>query len=875
MKRMLCAAVGMAAGMAGAAELVPFAQPWDDGAPGPTDLRPVLGQSAASILPVRVRDGHLFAGDRRVRFFGADLTAAACFPDHATGDAVAARMAKSGLNAVRFHFLDSTWGEPRLIDYGSGHWTNWNADTQDRLDHFMATLKDQGVYWDLNLLVGRRFGTDDGVDPAVNKLDWKVAHAIGFFHAPHLEAQKAYARRLLTHVNPYTKLAPVADPALAIVEINNENGLIHTWLGGGFDALPEPFAGDLRRQWNAWLARRYADGKALAAAWGIRDEPAGAEILRNADLAAGAAEWNLEQHEGAKVTLAVTGGVASLRVDRAGSVAWSVQFNQARLAVRKGSLYTVRFRAAADQPRAIFASVMQNHEPWSALGWQSRLELGPEWKTFAFTFVADADDDNARFGFSDMAQTGATFRFAGLSMRPGGRSGPPPDETLEARSLRCPVTPSALALPEGERLDWIRFLWETERNHWTAMRRFLVDELGVKAPIVGTIVGTSTPNLMADFELLDGHAYWQHPRFPGRDWDMNNWFVKNISMVDRPLEATLPGLAWQRVAGKPHMVSEYNHPAPNPHAGEGPLMLAAYGALQDWDGLFLYTWSHSDKNTKAGRIPHFFDIGQHPTIMANVPVAALLFRRADVAAARELVTAALPPEREIEAVARNGHAWDLLDAGRLGVDRMASLVHRTALDVRGSAPAIPNPPAAPSPKSGAATEWLADTGELAWRLPAKDRGLLEVKSPRTKFLLGHADGATTDLGHGVRVSVDPTRTGWCTVALTLLEGEAFDRAPKRALLVATAYTENTGMGWKDAAKETVGTDWGRAPSLVEPVGATVAFAPAAGVATLVPLDERGRRSGPAVAAGADGRLVIGPAYRTLWYEISFAPAARP
>ena len=88
MKRwwMLAAALGCTAG---GAELVPFAPPWNDGAPGPTDLRPVLGQGAASIAPVRARDGHLFAGDRRLRIFGANLTAGACFPDHATADAMA------------------------------------------------------------------------------------------------------------------------------------------------------------------------------------------------------------------------------------------------------------------------------------------------------------------------------------------------------------------------------------------------------------------------------------------------------------------------------------------------------------------------------------------------------------------------------------------------------------------------------------------------------------------------------------------------------------------------------------------------------------------------------------------------------------------
>ena len=180
-------------------------------------------------------------------------------------------MAKFGLNAVRFHFLDSTWGTPRLINYESGDWRNWNADTLDRLDYFIARLKEHGIYADLNLLVARRFGVGDGVDATVNQLDWKTAHAVGFFHAPHMKAQKRYARQLLAHRNPYTKLAYVEDPAVALVEINNENGLIHTWLDGGFDALPDVFAQDLQQQWNAWLGQAICrHGGALQGMGGAR-----------------------------------------------------------------------------------------------------------------------------------------------------------------------------------------------------------------------------------------------------------------------------------------------------------------------------------------------------------------------------------------------------------------------------------------------------------------------------------------------------------------------------------------------------------------------------------------------------------------------------
>ena len=93
--------------------LVPFAPPWDDATPGPTNISGTLDKPAGKSGFVHVKDGHLYTGDHRLRLFGSNLTAAADFPDHETAGKVAARMAKFGLNAVRFHFLDATWGVPQ------------------------------------------------------------------------------------------------------------------------------------------------------------------------------------------------------------------------------------------------------------------------------------------------------------------------------------------------------------------------------------------------------------------------------------------------------------------------------------------------------------------------------------------------------------------------------------------------------------------------------------------------------------------------------------------------------------------------------------------------------------------------------------------
>ncbi len=48
-----------------------------------------------------------------------------------------------------------------------------------------------------------------------------------------IEDQIAFARELLTHVNPHTGSSYAEDPAVVIVEINNENGLLMEADGAG------------------------------------------------------------------------------------------------------------------------------------------------------------------------------------------------------------------------------------------------------------------------------------------------------------------------------------------------------------------------------------------------------------------------------------------------------------------------------------------------------------------------------------------------------------------------------------------------------------------------------------------------------------------
>ena len=95
MKNLLLTCLLVSAIQIPAASLTPFAPPWNDTAPGPTDLRGTIPCPAGADGFVTARDGHFYLGDKRLRFFGINFTAGAGMPDHATAEQVAARLAGS------------------------------------------------------------------------------------------------------------------------------------------------------------------------------------------------------------------------------------------------------------------------------------------------------------------------------------------------------------------------------------------------------------------------------------------------------------------------------------------------------------------------------------------------------------------------------------------------------------------------------------------------------------------------------------------------------------------------------------------------------------------------------------------------------------
>jgi len=867
-KCLLWAAIVIAFVPAASSQLSPFVLPWDDATPGVTHAGARLGFASTPLQPITIgADGHLYAGENRIRFLGCNLTFGACLPTHEQSEKIAARMAKFGINCVRFHHMDWNAYPGGLMLEGAADTRNLDSRSLDRLDYLISQLKAHGIYTNLNLLVSRQFKANDGLPAEIESMDWKTRHVVGFFDDAALELQKEYARKLLTHVNSYTGKAYTAEPAVAMVEINNENGLIHAWLGGEIDAMPDVFRAGLRQQWNAWLAVRYESTEALASAWGMVNEPTGAEMLANADFSNQLASWVLERHETAEASATVEThpvdgrNVLKIVVTNPSTASWHVQLNQPGLSLEDGQIYTLVFRAKANAPRSMSVSAMQAHDPWQAIGLSASVQLDTEYRDFQMTFFVDSTDANGRVNFGGMGASTGTFWLGDLSLRPGGNAGLGAGETLEAGTIPLLNRVSERTLTAKAKRDFMRFLWETENAYWQAMYRYLKDDLSVACPVLGTIVSTSTPNLMGALDIVDGHSYWKHPVFPNNPWDPVDWFVENESMVNRN-GGTLSGLALQRVAGKPFTVTEYNHAAPNTYSSEAPLLLAAYAALQDWDGIFLFAYSHRTNDWDTRRIMSFFDIDQHPTKMANLVPAAMLFLRGDIAPARDRVDVSLPSETELDLLAERGSAWNLVNASHLGVPGEAALVNRLAMTISdgtgaGSLPSLPD-------VSGPV--YASDTGELAWDLSRAGKGVVTVNTPRTKAVIGFVDGRGFNLG-GVVITPGATLQDWCTIALTLMEGDSFNGAGK-ALLVLTGSAENTDMGWNED-HTSVGNQWGSSPSRVEVVSATVELPLPPGRVQVWSLDEQGQRKTQLSVSEHEEKalVIVEPSSGTLWYEV--------
>ncbi len=343
----------------------------------------------------------------------------------------------------------------------------------------------------------------------------------------------------------------------------------------------------------------------------------------------------------------------------------------------------------------------------------------------------------------------------------------------------------------------IAFYTEVESRFFQQMRSYLKEDLGVKALIVGTadhtywIPGQPQLRSTSQMDIVDAHVYWQHPAI---------WGKRNTPMVNQPLDSTVVKLTRTAFSGKPFTVSEVNHPNPNEYGAEMIPILAAYGAFQDWDGIFFYTFEPKLAGHRQPYLRDPFDISYDPVKMVQLAAGALIFMRPDVRPAREVVLRTYSTEQVNESIR-------LAESERPyftpGFPLAIPLRHGSRVRCLDCEPTAGFAPVESNPV-------VSDTGELAWHVSKEHGGLVIIDTDRTQALVGFVRNHAKALRH---LSAD-IRNDFCAITLSALDSKPIARS-SRMLLTAAARVENTGQKWNE--RRTLLTDRGGPPTLIEPV----------------------------------------------------------
>jgi hypothetical protein len=845
------ALLGLNLSLLSAQDMVPFAIP---GQPNPQSLiripvEPIGGEQDRIV----VRDGHFTRNGQRVRLLGVNLSFGANFPTHAEAQAVAGRLADAGVNAVRCHHMDTA-------NYPRGLWNRADgktleAESLDRLDFFINELAKRGIYADINLHVGRSHSQYLGLPKPNSDYD-KI---VNLFTPQLIDAQKQFARQILDRVNPYRKLRYAEDPAVALVEITNENSFF-MWNGDEvLRALPEFYGKLLQAQYNGWLKTRYTATDKLRAAWNKNASPLGNTLLINGafaklDKASGApANWAMEQHETAKASAKAETykqrRAVSIEIAQTDSVGWHLQLNQGGLSLEKGKYYSVIVVAAASGKKRMPIVVSQNHEPWQNLGLSQTVELTEDWKEYRFGFTATQTDANARVSMTVGEDKTAVY-LANILLCPGGQTGLNRNETLEAASVAVYSNQEVL---ERE-IDRLRFLAETEKRFFDGMREFVKKDLGTKALVTGTIAfGPLGVFAQSDMDFIDSHSYWQHPRFPRRPWDESDWLIDQIAMTDHPDQARLFAIASEKLAGKPFTLTEYNHPAPLDSQAECIPMAASFAAAHDWDGILFYTYSHSGTDWNRENLSSYFDIDTNPSKWGFMNAGAILFRFGGLAPLVQFQPVPLfDPTDPIESLAPAYRAHGTNMAAVLA-DNGVQWKDMLAKRICGAYPSIP--------LAGTTAPSTADPTRIDWTVES-GKGVYFV-SGRSGYILSGDTRQFESVSKG-KASLDAP--GFAVITVTALDQKKLSDS-KKILVTACGRCENTGMKFS-ADRTTVGVNWGAAPVRIEPVNGRVSLPVWAWTATALKPD--GTAAGPAVVESKDGQSILrlSGEQQTMWYLLT-------
>ncbi len=428
--------------------------------------------------------------------------------------------------------------------------------------------------------------------------------------------------------------------------------------------------------------------------------------------------------------------------------------------------------------------------------------------------------------------------------------------------------------------DLARFLADVHTEFYQDMKQFLRDDLGCEAILTDINAWTENwPNqwLRNQFDYVDNHAYWDHPSFlenpwslPSRGWSGGVSATANVSPLHRDKAIT-------QLIDKPFGFSEFNYANPNVFRAESGPLTGAYAALQGWDAVWRFAYSHGIQALREPAASNYFDLATDPSLMASDRFATLLFMR-DVREAENTVSVAADP-----AAVMGGGGGHALGTGGLSalslVSRVGSLLADRPVGARELRLSHDN--------VGTAAEVVAELRQRGW-LPAdngtdldasrfvSDTGEITLDSADGLLLIDTAGTACIFSAQGLGGQAGPLSAGQSNAAIGVFLASLSDQPIAQADRLVLAHVPDvqaTGRRFAESAQLTL-LEWGRLPLLVRDVTTEVRVAlDQPGDYTVWALGLDGARLGTVPATVEGGELVFTAASRrndkgVMYYELT-------
>lgn len=223
-----------------------------------------------------------FENGTPIKFWGVNISSRNAYVSAEKARSWAHFLARYGVNAVRFHKF--SWHGP-----SDDRSTVIDSARFARFDAFNHILREKGIYYGWSHIYGHKVREADrdrllaydeikGLEYPWSHLNGSTSGLVNF--APDLQALNIELTvNMLHHRNPHTGLRYADDPALAFIELQNEDNIFWSAIGRSLEQAPT-YRALLCEQFSAWLLDQYGSEAAWRRAWGEAHVPEGQHLAK-------------------------------------------------------------------------------------------------------------------------------------------------------------------------------------------------------------------------------------------------------------------------------------------------------------------------------------------------------------------------------------------------------------------------------------------------------------------------------------------------------------------------------------------------------------------------------------------------------------------